>query len=69
MPRENAKGCFKVEKNGGLAERSIASVLKTDVPVRVPGVRIPEPPPTIVIGQSVKGYLFIITNDTKADDN
>ena len=32
-------------KNGGLAERSKAAVLKTVVPSRVPGVRIPKPPP------------------------
>ena len=30
---------------GGLAERSKAAVLKTVVPARVPGVRIPKPPP------------------------
>lgn len=30
--------------NGGVAERLNASVLKTDVLVRVPGVRIPPPP-------------------------
>ena len=30
--------------NGGLAERSNAPDLKSDVPERVPGVRIPEPP-------------------------
>ena len=30
---------------GGLAERSKAAVLKTVVPLRVPGVRIPKPPP------------------------
>ena len=33
------------EPAGGVAEWSIASVLKTDEPVRVPGVRIPPPPP------------------------
>lgn len=31
-------------KLGGVAERLNASVLKTDVLVRVPGVRIPPPP-------------------------
>lgn len=30
---------------GGVAERLNASVLKTDVLERVPGVRIPPPPP------------------------
>ncbi len=32
------------EKYGGLAERSIASVLKTEDVERHPGVRIPKPP-------------------------
>ncbi len=32
-------------KYGGLAERSIASVLKTEDVERHPGVRIPKPPP------------------------
>lgn len=31
--------------HGGLAEWSKAAVLKTVVPARVPGVRIPKPPP------------------------
>src|SRR5262249_7667175 len=32
-------------RRGGMAERSMAVVLKTTVPGRVPGVRIPLPPP------------------------
>ena len=35
--------CVKA-RFGGVAEWSIAAVLKTVVPVRVPGVRIPLPP-------------------------
>ena len=34
--------------NGGVAERLIAAVLKTAVPERVPGVRIPAPPQSFV---------------------
>ena len=33
-----------INKYGGLAERSIASVLKTEDVERHPGVRIPKPP-------------------------
>jgi hypothetical protein len=34
--------------NGEMAERSMAAVLKTAVPGRVPGVRIPLSPPDFV---------------------
>ena len=37
----------QIEVPGGVAERSKAAVLKTAVPVTVPGVRIPSPPPVI----------------------
>ena len=37
--------CFKKPIFGGVAERSIAAVLKTVGPARVPWVRIPPPPP------------------------
>jgi hypothetical protein len=36
----------RVDPRGGMAEWSMAAVLKTAVPGRVPGVRIPLPPPT-----------------------
>jgi hypothetical protein len=48
LPRISQKRLNKLiffRKNGGVAERLIASVLKTDVLERVPGVRIPAPPP------------------------
>src|SRR5262245_40898351 len=38
-------GSADVIQSGGMAERSKAAVLKTAVPERVPGVRIPLPPP------------------------
>src|SRR5438128_3279770 len=34
-------------RHGGMAEWSMAVVLKTTVPGRVPGVRIPLPPPNL----------------------
>ena len=34
-------------ERGGMAEWSMAVVLKTTVPARVPGVRIPLPPPNL----------------------
>ena len=47
----------KTSYNGGLAEWSIAAVLKTVVPARAPGVRIPHPPPNIQISKK-----FVIFN-------
>ena len=47
----------KTSYNGGLAEWSKAAVLKTVVPVRAPGVRIPLPPLNIQI--SKKFVIFI----------
>ena len=36
-----------IEQTGGMAERSMAVVLKTTEPETVPGVRIPLPPPNV----------------------
>ena len=38
-----------VLKRGGMRERSKRAVLKTAEPERVPGVRIPLPPPEILM--------------------
>ena len=46
--------------NGGVVERLITAVLKTAVPERVPGVRIPAPP------QSFK--LEIVAQPVRASD-
>src|SRR5262249_14378626 len=49
----SALACREVQRvrarfrRGGMAEWSMAVVLKTTVPGRVPGVRIPLPPPTL----------------------
>jgi hypothetical protein len=48
----------QVDKHGGLAERSNASVLKTDLGENLTGVRIPEPPPQ----KEHFGALFFETN-------
>jgi hypothetical protein len=42
----DARGFWPEFRRGGMAEWSMAVVLKTTVPGRVPGVRIPLPPPT-----------------------
>ena len=39
---------------GGMGERLIPAVLKTVVPERAPGVRIPLPPPFILYNQQFK---------------
>ena len=44
-PRSRSSTFRIKSKYGGMAERSMAVVLKTTVPGRVPGVRIPLPPP------------------------
>src|SRR4051812_20443139 len=41
--------CCTLAKAGGMAEWSMAVVLKTTEPETVPGVRIPLPPPDIVV--------------------
>ena len=43
-------GNSAVFPRGGMGERLIPAVLKTVVPERVPGVRIPLPPPVFVFG-------------------
>ena len=45
----------------GLAERSKAAVLKTVVPLRVPGVRIPKPAPLEIV-RTYGSYFFICGN-------
>ena len=44
---------------GGVAERLNASVLKTDVLERVPGVRIP-PPPLSNSPLNLQGFLYLV---------
>jgi hypothetical protein len=61
----------KYSQDGGVAERSNASVLKTEVPSRGPGVRIPPPPPIIAIGILQKntvpvGMVFFVLIKTSA---
>src|SRR5207247_3306273 len=41
-------------RRGGMAEWSMAVVLKTTVPGRVPGVRIPLPPPNVNAWETAK---------------
>ncbi len=43
-----------------MCERLKQSVLKTDVPERVPGVRIPLPPPVDFMAQNDLRYLDLI---------
>ena len=40
---------IRISKRGEMAERSMAVVLKTTVPERVPGVRIPLSPPITLL--------------------
>jgi hypothetical protein len=50
-----ATPCLQI---GGVAEWLIAAVLKTVVPLRVPGVRIPPPPPEF---ERIKRCSFVPT--------
>ena len=52
--------CYTTKLYGGLAERSKAAVLKTVVPARVPGVRIPKPPPNKNTTKSCGVFCFVL---------
>ncbi len=51
-------------RRGGMAEWSMAVVLKTTEPVRVPGVRIPLPPPSFALARVVDGAVFVDSLET-----
>ena len=64
MPNSKKGSIFApLLKHGGVAERFIAPVLKTDVRESVPGVRIPPPPPrkikTRCKSKTCNGFTFL----------
>jgi hypothetical protein len=52
-PCRGKRADVRFAKAGGMAEWSMAVVLKTTVPERAPGVRIPLPPPILLFKRLV----------------
>jgi hypothetical protein len=52
---------------GGMAEWSMAVVLKTTEPGRVPGVRIPLPPPSFALARTADGAVFRPARGSRRD--